>query len=106
MLLLINSDLKEFRNGLGLYLTSKNSPNMSHYRQDFYFLGQSVHKKMQEYHVKFEMLKPSWIIGGSTGSTQLSPRRAGFATLTRRTCQNPQFSMTKIKWIDPETSSG
>ena len=50
------------------------------------------------------MLKPSWIIGGSTGSTQLSPRRAGFATLTRRTCQNPQFSMTKIKWIDPETS--
>ena len=52
------------------------------------------------------MLKPSWIIGGSTGSTQLSPRRAGFATLTRRTCQNPQFSMTKIKWIDPETSSG
>ena len=51
------------------------------------------------------MLKPSWIIGGSTGSTQLSPRRAGFATLTRRTCQNPQFSMTKIKLIDPESSS-
>ncbi len=51
------------------------------------------------------MLKPSWIIGGSTGSTQLSPRRAGFATLTRRTCQNPQFSMTKIKLINPESSS-
>ena len=51
------------------------------------------------------MLKQSWIIGGSTGSTQLSPRRAGFATLTRRTCQNTQFSMTKIKWIDPESSS-
>ena len=46
------------------------------------------------------MLKQSWIIGGSTGSTQLSPRRAGFTSFTRRTCQNPQFSMTKIKWID------
>ena len=50
------------------------------------------------------MLKQSWIIGSSDGSTQLSPRRAGFATLTRRTCQNPQFSMTKIKWIDPESA--
>ena len=43
---------------------------------------------------RFEIPKQSWIIGGSTGSTQLSPRRAGFTLLTRRTCQNPQFRMT------------
>ena len=43
---------------------------------------------------RFEIPKQSWIIGGSTGSTQLSPRRAGFTSFTRHTCQNPQFSMT------------
>ena len=52
------------------------------------------------------MLKQSWIIGSSDGSTQSELGRAGFTPFTRRTCQNPQFSMTKIKWIDPETSSG
>ena len=38
----------------------------------------------------------SWIIGGSAGSTQPSPGRA---TLSFRSCQNPQSGMTFIKQL-------
>ena len=60
--------------------------------------GFGVSNKASQSNAKFvilETLKQSWIIGGSTGSTQLSPRRAGFTPFTRRTCQNPQFRVTQ-----------
>ena len=48
----------------------------------------SLNKKLR----RFRIL--SWIIGGSAGSTQPSPGRA---TLSFRSCQNPQSGMTFIK---------
>ena len=54
----------------------------------YFPISLSLKKKLR----RFRIL--SWIIGGSAGSTQPSPGRA---TLSFRSCQNPQSGMTFIK---------
>ncbi len=54
----------------------------------YFPISLSLNKKLR----RFRIL--SWIIGGSAGSTQPSPGRA---TLSFRSCQNPQSGMTFMK---------
>ena len=54
----------------------------------YFHISLSINKKLRRFRII------SWIIGGSAGSTQPSPGRA---TLSFRSCQNPQSGMTFIK---------